>query len=192
MKLSQYARHAGVRYETAWRWFKAGHLTGYQTATGTIIITETPAPLPVAQRVAIYARVSSAEHRENLERQTKRLSDYCAAKGYPVARTVREIASGVNDRRPKLLALLNDPTITIIVVEHKDRLTRFGFTYLDTLLRQQGRQIEVINPSEDEQADLLADMTSIIYSFAAHLYGKRRAKRKTERLMADLQAPTEA
>jgi predicted site-specific integrase-resolvase len=192
MKLSQYARHAGVRYETAWRWFKAGYLTGYQTATGTIIITETPAPPPVAQRVAIYARVSSAEHRENLERQTQRLNDYCAAKGYPVARTVREIASGVNDRRPKLLALLNDPTITIIVVEHKDRLTRFGFTYLDTLLRQQGRQIEVINPSEDEQADLLADMTSIIYSFAARLYGKRRAKRKTERLMADLQAPTEA
>lgn len=72
MKLSRYARHAGVRYETAWRWFKAGHITGYQTATGTII-TETPAPPPVAQRVAIYARVSSAEHRENLERKTERL-----------------------------------------------------------------------------------------------------------------------
>jgi putative resolvase len=192
MKLSQYAKQAGVRYETAWRWFKAGHLTGYQTATGTIIITEPHAPPPVVQRVAIYARVSSAEHRENLERQTQRLSDYCAAKGYPIAKTVREIASGVNDRRPKLLALLEDPTITCIVVEHKDRLTRFGFVYLETLLRQQGRQIEVINPSEDERADLLADMTSIISSFAARLYGQRRAKRKTERLIADLQAPTEA
>ncbi|NJN67925.1 MAG: recombinase family protein [Chloroflexaceae bacterium] len=72
MKLSQYARHAGVRSATAWRWFKAGLLTGDQTATGTII-TETPAPPPVAQRVAIYARVSSAEHRENLERQTQRV-----------------------------------------------------------------------------------------------------------------------
>lgn len=191
MKLSQYAKQAGVRYETAWRWFKAGKLKGYQVETGTIIITEPHAHPPAPQRIAIYARVSSAEHRENLERQVQRLTDYCAAHGYPIAKTVREVASGVNDRRPKLLALLEDLTITIIVVEHKDRLTRFGFAYLETLLRQQGRQIAVINPSEDERADLLADMTSIIYSFAARLYGQRRAKRKTERLMADLQHPTE-
>ena len=191
MKLSQYAKQAGVRYETAWRWFKAGQIKGYQLGTGTIIITQAQEAPLVAQRVAIYARVSSAEHRENLERQIQRLSDYCAAKGYPIAKTVREIASGVNDRRPKLLALLEDPSITLLVVEHKDRLSRFGFAYLDTLLRQQGRQIEVIHPAEDERADLLADLTSIIYSFAARLYGQRRAKRRTEQLIATLQAPTE-
>ncbi len=65
----------------------------------------------------------------------ERLEDYCAAKGYQSATEVREVASGVNDARPKFLALLADPTITTVVVEHKDRATRFGFRYLETLLR---------------------------------------------------------
>jgi putative resolvase len=67
---------------------------------------------------------------------------------------VKEIASGVNDSRPKLLALLKDPTITLIVVEHKDRLTRFGFRYIETLLGLAGRQIEVVNVAENNRKDL--------------------------------------
>jgi predicted site-specific integrase-resolvase len=55
-------------------------------------------------------------------------------RGYQVAQVVKEIASGVNDSRPKLLALLKDQQATRIVVEQKDRLTRFGFRYLETLL----------------------------------------------------------
>jgi putative resolvase len=84
-------------------------------------------------RVAIYARVSSAEHRENLERQVERLVQYCTVRGYQVTQMVKEIASGVNDSRPKWLGLLKDQQTTRIVVEHKDRLTRFGFRYLETL-----------------------------------------------------------
>ena len=70
----------------------------------------------------------------NLDRQVERLEDYCAAKGYQVAQVVKEIASGVNDARPKLLALLKDPSMTHFVVEQEDRFTRFGFRYLVTLL----------------------------------------------------------
>jgi len=144
MKLSQYAKKAGVSYRTAFRWWKAGQLKGYQTASKTIIITEEDQQPPVVgpPMVAIYARVSSAEHRANLERQAERLLDYCAAKGYQVHKVVKDIASGVNDSDPKFLALLEDQRVRTIVVEHQDRVTRFGFRYVQTLLRGQGRAIE--------------------------------------------------
>ena len=188
MKLSQYAKQQGISYRTALRWWQAGIIKGYQAPTGTIIVAEEPPKdAHVVSRIAIYARVSSHEHRANLERQVERLEDYCASRGYQVAMVVKEIASGVNDARPKLLALLRDPTITRIVVEHKDRLTRFGFRYLDTLLELAGRQIEVVNLAENDREDLLADLVSIVYAFAARLYGQRRAKRKTERIVKVLQ-----
>src|SRR5215471_5115902 len=85
-------------------------------------------------RVVVYARVSSYAYRTNLERQVQRLEDYSVSRGYQIAQVVKEIASGVNDARPKLLAVLKDPSVTRNVVEHKDRLKRFGFLYLETLL----------------------------------------------------------
>jgi predicted site-specific integrase-resolvase len=105
-----------------------------------------------------------------------------------VAKVVKEVGSGVNDARPRLLALLDDQSVSLIVVEHKDRLTRFGFRYLDTLLKAQGRAIEVVNQAENGTKDLLADLTAIVYSFCARLYGQRRAKRKTEVIVHELEA----
>jgi predicted site-specific integrase-resolvase len=190
MKLSAYARKIGVSYRTAFRWFHAGKLPGYQMHTGTIIITDAAPEATVAiteQKVAIYTRVSAAENKDNLEGQAKRLTDYCAAKGYRVALVVKEIGSGVNDTRPKLMKLLTDPSVTRIVVEHKDRLTRFGFNYLEKLLAMQGREVEVINLAENGKEDLVQDFVSIVTSFCARLYGQRRSKRKTERIIAELQ-----
>jgi len=92
---------------------------------------------------------------------------------------VKEIGSGVNDTRPKLLKLLTDPSVSVIVLEHKDRLTRFGYNYLEQLLKMQDRRIEVINLAEDGKEDLIQDFVSIVTSFCARLYGQRRSKRKT-------------
>jgi putative resolvase len=193
MKLSDYAKEVGVAYITAYRWFKSGKIRGYQMDTGTIIITEKDEERE--QKVAVYARVSSHEMRDNLERQAERLVDYCAAKGWQVSQVVKEVGSGVNDNRKRFMALLADPTITTIVVEHKDRATRFGFNYLETLLGLQNRRIEVVNTStalstglaDNGKEDLLQDLVSIIYSFSARLYGQRRAKRKTELITQQLQ-----
>ena len=122
MKLKEYARQQGGRYRTAWRWWKAGKLPGHQMDTGTILIAPEAPPSGVSsQRVAIYARVVSAEHMGTLESQAERLAAYCAARGYQVAKVVKEVGSGVNDGRPKLLALLEEQGISLIVVEHKDR-----------------------------------------------------------------------
>ena len=188
MKLSQYAKQQGISYSTALRWFHDGVIKGYQAPSGTIIVQEEQPKPPTQERVAIYARVSSAEHREQLERQAARLMQYCTTRGYQVAQVVKEIASGVNDSCPKLLSLLRDSSITLLVVEHKDRLTRFGFRYIETLLELQGRKIEVVNVAENDKEDLLHDLASIVYVFCARLYGQRQAKRKTERLVKQLQA----
>jgi putative resolvase len=189
MKLSAYAQRMGVSYKTAWRWWRAGKLDAYQVTTGTIIVREsapTAIDRPTVEWVAIYARVAAAENRPNLDGQADRLVAYCAAKGYHVHQVVKEVGSGVNDSRPKFLKLLADPSIAVIVVEHKDRATRFGFRYLETLLERQGRRVEVVNLADNGREELVADLVAIVYSFYARLYGQRRAKRKTETIVREL------
>jgi len=197
MKLSKYAETIGVSYDTALRWFKAGKIKGYRAHTGTIIITESVlddshlSQIETGKSVAIYTRVSAAENKGNLDTQAQRLLDYCAAKGYQVGQVVKEIGSGVNDSRPKLIKLITDPAVSLIVVEHKDRLTRFGFNYIEQLLAMQGRRVEVINLAENGKEDLIQDFVSVVTSFCARLYGQRGSKRKTERIIAELQKDEE-
>lgn len=126
--------------------------------TGTILVTEAvPVPKhPVSSKVAVYTRVSSAENKSNLDSQAERLVAYCAVRGYQVSKVVKEIGSGVNDNRSKFLALLADPSTGRIVIEHKDRGTRFGFRYIETLLNTYGRTIEVVNQAENSTEDLQA------------------------------------
>jgi putative resolvase len=178
MKLSHYAKQQGISYSTALRWFHDGAIKGYQAPSGTIIVVEDEQPHQKQERVAIYARVSSPEHREDLERQAERLSQYCVTRGYQIAQIIKEVASGVNDSRPKLLSLLKDQSVTLLVIEHKDRLTRFGFRYIETLLEVQGRRIEVVNLAENDKEDLLHDLASIVYSICARLYGQREPNAK--------------
>lgn len=181
MKLSQYAKKVGVTYKTAWRWYKAGNLDAYQTPTGMIIVRDPHTEKPVTGRIALYARVSSADQRGDLERQIQRLRDYAAARGYQVAKEVTEIASGMNDSRPKFLKLLADPSIGTIIVEHRDRGTRFGWNYIATLMEVQQRRIEAIFPGETKD-DLVADFVSIITSMAARIYGRRGSRSKAKRI----------
>src|SRR5256712_11045305 len=191
MKLSSYAKKLGIHYNTAYRMFKRGQIAGYQLPTGTVIIEE-----PVAQRVileprppfvAVYARVSSSENKQNLDTQAERLISWCNAQGWSVSQVVKECGSGINDQRPKFLALLSNPHIGRIVVEHKDRASRFGVAYIQTLLAMQERELVVVNTADTAQDDLMGDFVAIITSFAARLYGRRRAKRKTEQVLAALQ-----
>jgi len=187
MKVSTYAKQLGISYQTAWRLFKDGKLNAYQLPTGTVIVREEESQ-GSEQSVAIYCRVSSSENKGNLETQKKRLLDYCAAKGCKVSRVITEVGSGINDTRKQWLSLLQDRMVRIIVVEHKDRFTRFGFTGYKTLLNTDGRDIEVVNEAENGKEDLLQDLISIITSFCARLYGQRRCKMKTEKIIQELTA----
>lgn len=184
MKLSVYANKVGISYKTAWRYFKQGKLNAYQTHTGTIIVKE---ECVTKKSVAVYCRVSSSENKNSLESQKNRLLDYCAAKGYQVDKVVTEIGSGINDTRKKWINLLQDKSISLIIVERKDRFTRFGFNGYKTLLQQSGRDIEVINEADNVSEDLMQDLVSIITSFCTRLYGQRRCKRKTEKIIQELE-----
>jgi putative resolvase len=104
-----------------------------------------------------------------------------------VAKVVKEYGSGVNDQRPRFLALLGDTSISHIVVEHKDRCSRFGVAYIQTLLVTQGWEVVVVNAAEEEQTDLMKDFVVIITSFCARLYGRRRASRKKTQVLAVLE-----
>src|SRR5260370_37519950 len=109
--------------------------------TGTVIVRD---PLKVrATNVALYARVSSVDQKNDLERQLERLQDYAAAQGYQVTRMVSEMGSGWNDRRPKFLKVLTDPTIVVIVVEYRDSGTLFRFSYIEQVLAMQVRRLPV-------------------------------------------------
>jgi putative resolvase len=187
MKLSQYAKRTGISYKTAWRWYKAGTLDAYQTPTGMVVVRDPQLERTGTGRIALYARVSSADQKSDLERQVQRLRDYAAARGYQVAKEVTEIASGLNDSRPKFLKLLADPTIGTIIVEHKDRSTRFGWTYITTLMEAQGRRMEAVFPDETKD-DLVNDFVSIITSMAARIYGRRGSKRRAERIKQCVEA----
>ena len=147
MKLSEYAKQKGVTYRTAQNHWKRGLIEGEQLPTGTIVVYENGGKAAMVKelQIATYARVSSSENKDNLDTQQNRLIDYANAKGYKTKLNIKEIGSGLNDNRPKLLQLLADTEIDIILVEHKDRLTRFGFNYIETLLKLQNRKIEIIN-----------------------------------------------
>lgn len=185
-KISQFAKMQGVTYRTVWNWVKDGKVDIERDLTGHIWVLDTPKNDRKIKKVAIYTRVSSSEDKSNLDTQAERLVSYCNAKGYKVDKVVKEIGSGLNDTRPKLEKLLLDKSVDIIVVEHKDRLARFGTNYIQKLLEMSGRTLDIVNNVQGEEEDLMQDFTSIVTSFCSRFYGYRRSKRKTEELIKKL------
>ena len=133
-------------------------------------------------RAAIYARVSSHKQKTdgNLERQVERLRSYCSAKGYRVVDVVTDVASGLNEKRNGLQELLDMAVkheMDIVVIEFRDRLTRFGFEYLTRFFESHGVRAEAVEESEKGYMDeLVEDFVAIVTSFAARIYGKRSQK----------------
>jgi putative resolvase len=183
MKLSAWAKANGLAYKTAWKMWRAGKLPvpAEQLPTGTVLVH--PPVVSDAGGVALYARVSSGDQRADLERQLGRLAGYASAERLSVVRSVSEIGSGVNGHRPKLMHLLADPDIKTIVVEHRDRLARFGSEYLEAALSACGRRLVVVDTTEMND-DLVQDMSAILTSFCARLYGRRAAKNRAAKALA--------
>lgn len=188
IKLSDYAKRLGICYRTAWNRFKRGDFPdAYRDEYGKIYLPMKHFVREDDIKVAVYARVSSSENKSSLDTQAERLVSYCNARGYHVSKIVKETGSGLNDNRKKLEDLLKDRSIKVIVVEHKDRFSRFGMNYIQKLLEMDGRRIEIVNEVVDDRVDLMRDFVSIITSFCARLYGQRRNHRRTEKLIEELQ-----
>lgn len=181
MKLSDWARKNGIAYQTAWKWWKAGKLPvpARQMPTGTILVEQAGREELGA---VVYARVSSADQKADLERQVARLATFAAENGLRVARVVAEVGSGLNGHRKGLLSVLRSPEYGIIVVEHRDRLARFGSEYIEASLAAMGRRLVVVDP-EEVKDDLVQDMIDVLTSMCARLYGRRSARHRAEKAL---------
>ncbi len=189
MKLSTWAKKQGISYKTAWRLWSTGKLPlpAEQLATGTIIVKDPEASYEAGpSSVVLYARVSSSEQKQDLDRQLSRLVEYTTSHGLQVKGAIKEIGSGLNGKRTKLLSILIDPDVRTIAVEHKDRLVRFGFEYMEALLAASGRRIIVVDESEMKE-DLVQDMIDVLTSFCARLYGRRLAKNRAKKVLKEIE-----
>ena len=177
-----------MHYQTAWLWAKNGQMPVpvVKTATGRYLVLAENTPVDTGRAVA-YCRVSSADQKADLERQSGRVAAGATALGLSLTGVVTEVGSGLDTRRPKLAKLLRDPQVTCIVVEHRDRLARFGMEHLTCALEATGRRIVVLDDTESTE-DLVRDMTEILTSFCARLYGRRSAARKAKAAMLAAEA----
>jgi len=181
-KLSDYASEYHVTYRTAWNRFNKNLIPGaFMDKDKHILIPISYNDKPNDKiKVALYARVSSNDRKNSLDEQLNRLQNYAISNGYNIVTSIKEIGSGMNDNRSKLSKLLSLNSWDVLIIENKDRLTRFGFNYIELLLNKMNKEIIVINNSDDDKQDLMKDLISIIYSFSARLYGLRRKKNKQD------------
>ena len=185
MLVREWAAREGLNPQTVWKWCRTGKMPVpvEHTPSGMWLVHdpkyETPTPDGNEGRTVCYARVSSADQKDDLQRQADRLKAFAIGMGVEDPEVVMETGSGMNDRRRKLNRLLSDPTVTGIIVEHRDRLARMNAGLVESALKAQGRRIIVVDDTELDD-DLVRDMTEVITSFCARLYGRRAAKHKAE------------
>ena len=183
MNLKEWAASQGISYATARRWFEAGKLPVPAYQAGRLIVIGEPAPATQPGVTVVYARVSSADQKPDLDRQVARITGWATGRGIAVSRVVTETGSALNGKRRKFLALLRDPSVTTIVVEHRDRFARFGAEYVEAALAASGRRLLVADPAEVDD-DLVRDVTEILTSLCARLYGRRAAANRAARAVA--------
>jgi excisionase family DNA binding protein len=190
----------GISYSTLLRWIREGKIRVVTTEGGKYRIPYSEVKKYLERReetrAVIYARVSSADQREDLERQINYLMNYATAKGYKVVEVLKDIASGLNTQREgllKLFKLIEGRNIDVVLITYKDRFTRFGFEYLEEFFSTIGVRIEVVLGEEPKEAtqELVEDLISIITSFAGKIYGMRSHKKSVfiqgvKKLMGDL------
>ena len=124
--------------------------------------------------------MSSHDQRAGLDRQVARVTEWVTRQGLGVAEVVCEVGSGLNGKRPKLRRILSDPSATVIVMEHRDRLARFGVGHLGAVLAAQGRRVLVAGSGETAD-DLVRDMIEVLTLMCARLYGRRGARNRALR-----------
>ena len=195
LTIKQTAEYLNVSTDTLRKWDKSGKLiplttTGghrrYQQEQLDSYIGIAKEPVETSDIVATYSRVSSHEQKQkgDLDRQSQRLSEYCAKKKLNVGYIIKDVGSGLSDTRTGFIKLSNlviNNKINKIIIEHKDRLTRFQFNFIEKMFNSYGVEIIHIEKNDiSEQEDLTTDIISLMASFSGKVYGKRSAKRRKE------------
>lgn len=194
LNIKQASQYLNVSQDTLRKWEKNGKITPFKTVGGhrRFSVSELDKLLGVENEetegnvvnCAIYARVSSNEQKQkgDLDRQAQRLSEYCAKQGYHVTHIIKDVGSGLNDNRSgfnRLTDMIIKQKVQMLVVEHKDRLTRFQFNFIKKMFESYGCKVVVLNGLDvSDTEELTADMMSLLASFSGKFYGKRSAERK--------------
>ena len=181
MNLREWALSQGIHPQTAYKWYRAGKLPIPARKVGQLILVGDLESQPSAFKSAvIYARVSSADQKPDLDRQVARVLSWATERGYSINRVVTEFGSALDGHRRKFVSLLKDPKVDTILVEHRDRFCRFGAEYIEAALEAQSRKLVVVDPAEVDD-DLVSDVTELLTSLCARLYGRRSAADKVQR-----------
>jgi putative resolvase len=189
----------GVHVDTLREWDNEGKLTPVKTLGNhrrynldeieALCGNKPKKPKSEFIRVACYARVSSHEQKAkgDLERQAGRILTYCTEKQYHVVKSYQEVGSGMSDTRPKLrqlFKLIEERKIDKVVVEHKDRLTRFNFQFLADFFDSHDVEIEWVSEvlgNKSYEQELVEDMLTLMSSFSNKIYGKRSAENRKKK-----------
>ena len=193
LTLKQASEYLNVSKETLRRWGKSGILIPITTNGGhrryqqeqlDEYIGISKPTVETSDLVATYSRVSSHEQKQkgDLDRQSQRLSEYCAKKKLNVGYIIKDVGSGLSDTRngfTKLSNLVIEKKITKIIIEHRDRLTRFQYNFIELMYKSYGVEIIHIEKNDvSEQEDLVTDLVSLMASFSGKMYGRRSAERR--------------
>jgi putative resolvase len=191
LNIGQAAKYLNVSVDTLRLWDKSGKLVSLKTPGGhrRYDKTQLNAFIGVEENdildkeeepiCATYARVSSNEQKQkgDLDRQSQRLSEYCAKHNLLVTHIIKDVGSGLNDNRSgfvKLTDLIINKKVNKLIVEHKDRLTRFQFSFIKKMFESYGCEVIVINGMDvSDTEELAADMMSLLASFSGKIKIKR-------------------
>ena len=182
-------RILGVSYITLWRWMREGKIKAIRSPSGRYLIPRSEIEKLKGEekriesvRAVIYARVSSNKQKEqgDLDRQVELLKKYANEQGYIIVDTITDVGSGLKEERrglKKLLKMVVDKRVDVVLITYRDRLTRFGYKYLQFFFEKHGVKIEeALHEEKEPLEELIEDFLAIIVSFAGKIYGKRSHK----------------
>ena len=135
-----------------------------------------------ASRVVAYCRVSSAAQKPDLANQRRVLEEFIIAKGLMNVEFIEEIGGGLNFKRKKFLALMDEigrRKVKILILAHRDRLTRFGFEWFEHFAKTCGCEIWLLNQERlSPEQEMVQDLMTIVHCFSSRLYGLRNYRKK--------------
>ena len=189
-KPQEFAKMIGISVKTLQRWDRDGKLKAFRTPTDRRYYTHKQYVdyMGIVQqnkgKTIIYARVSTSNQKDDLKNQVEFLKQYANAKGIIIDEVFEDVASGLDYNRKKWNKLLEDcmlGTVKTVLIAHKDRFIRFGYSWFEQFLKSNGVEIIVVNNETlSPEEEMIQDLISIIHVFSYKIYGLRKYKKKIE------------
>ncbi|MDA8095537.1 MAG: IS607 family transposase [Betaproteobacteria bacterium] len=187
------AKLLGVSVKTLQRWEREGRLIPVaRTDSNRRLYTETQIREFIGlrlnphapEKIVAYCRVSSAAQKPDLANQRKVLEEFVVARGLAGVEFVEEVGGGLNFKRKRFLALMDEigrREIKTLVLAHRDRLTRFGFEWFEHYAKSNGCEVLVLNQERlSPEREMVQDLMTIVHGFSSRLYGLRNYRKELD------------